>query len=262
MNSLIPSKRTFIRGLLGLAFFSFQSHDLLAQRILPQVWFNENNISDRAINVGDQAMLYGLGSSVSEIKGDYFWEEKFQAAIVYFYPQQIKSLTGGTINLDSLGGVEIRFDLWNNNVEFKTDQEIKIISANKVSNVLIQDDTKSVSQFINPKEFQNPQTKGLFELLASKNGKAFLQSKEILLQRANYNPALDTGSKEPQITKKEHFHFWDGKKLTSIDNKKDVESLLGSFNLDAKKYLKESKNKLKEAEDFKKLAHFIFESNP
>jgi hypothetical protein len=233
-----------------------------AQRILPQVWFNENNISDKTIKVGDKSILYGLGQNNIEIKGDYFWDEGFLKAKVYFYPQQIASKNGGTINLDSLTGIEVRFDLWNNNVEFKSDDGIKVISAKSVSNVLFLNPNASVSQFINPKEFNSANEKGLFELLNSKKGAALLQSKEILIQKPTYNPALDTGSKVPQVIKKDHFHFWDGSKLISIDSKNEVSQLLDSLGLDAKKYLKGSKNRLNSVEDYKSLVHFIFEGHP
>jgi hypothetical protein len=243
-----------------LVFFAIISAS--AQRILPQVWFNENNISDKTIKMGDKSILYGLGQSNIELKGDYFWEEDFLKANVYFYPQQIASINGGLINLDSLFGEEVRFDLWNNNIEFRSEGGIKVISAASVSHVLLLNPNSSVSQFINPKEFTSLNEKGLFELLNSKNDAAVLQSKEILIQKPNYNPALDTGNKEPQITKKDHFHYWDGLRLVSIDNKSEVLQLLNYLGFDAKKYLKNSKNRLNSSGDYKNLAHFIFECQP
>jgi hypothetical protein len=243
----------------AFTFLSFIKTD--AQRILPQVWFNENNISDNAISIGDNSRLYGLGKAITELDGDYFWNEKFEKAKVYFYQQNIISKQSESINLDSLSGVETRLDLWNNQVEFKSEEGIKIISTTKVSTILTLNEDGSVSQFINPIEFGEHKVKGLFELLGFKGGRAFLQSKEVLVQRANYNPALDTGSKEPTITKKNHFYFWKEGNLLAIDNKKDITELLKSLNIDAKKYFKNSGNKLKEPEDYKKLAHFVFETS-
>jgi hypothetical protein len=118
----------------AFTFLSFIKTD--AQRILPQVWFNENNISDNAISIGDNSRLYGLGKAITELDGDYFWNEKFEKAKVYFYQQNIISKQSESINLDSLSGVETRLDLWNNQVEFKSEEGIKIISATKVSTIL------------------------------------------------------------------------------------------------------------------------------
>ncbi|AWV99671.1 hypothetical protein [Arcticibacterium luteifluviistationis] len=244
-----------------LVFLCFMSFQLSAQRILPQQWFTENNFSEVDFSDGGQNKLYGLNDMKSNVKGDYFWNESFQKGKVYFYPQQLGIPNGKTVNLDSLIGIEMRVDLWNNNVEFKYGDEIKVIETAKVSNILSLNDDSSVSQYINPKEFESDHVKGLFELLGSKDGVAFLQSKEISVQRGDYNAALDVGSKEPIITKSNNFHFWNGEALIPIDSKKEVTNMLNVLALDGKGYLKSSKNKLKETEDYKKLAHFVFETS-
>lgn len=243
-----------------LVFLCFMSFQLSAQRILPQKWFTENSFSDLDISDGVQDKLYGLNEIKSNVKGDYFWNETFQKGKVYFYPQQLKTSNGKTVSLDSLINVEVRMDLWNNNVEFKYGDEIKVIETARVSNILSLNGGNSVLQYINPKEFGNDNVKGLLELLGSKDGIAFLQSKEITVQRGDYNAALDVGSKEPIVNKKEHFHFWNGQILSGIDSKKEVMNMLNGLGLDAKAYLKSSKNKLKETDDYKKLAHFVFET--
>jgi hypothetical protein len=243
-----------------LLYLIMAAQPLSAQRILPQVWFNENNISDNSLSIGDNARLYSLGSSTQELKGDYFWNIDFKKSKVYFYPQNIIVSHGKSINLDSLTGVDVRIDLANDNVEFKSGEEIKVISASKVSNILMLNADENVSQYINPIEFKAAEIKGLFELLAFQKGKTFLQSQEVLIQRANYNAALDTGNKEPTIAKKSHFYFWNTTILIPIDNKKDVAELLNSLNIDAKKYFKNSGNRLKDQNDYKKLAHFVFET--
>ncbi len=256
----LPDK-SYMRKIGVLTFFVCLSSLAFAQRILPQVWFNENNISDNSIRVGDASMLYGLNGQASEIEGDYFWSQNFQKAKIYFYPQEYKIAGGGLIQLDSLFGVEVRFDIWNDRVEFKSEKGIKVVSAKKVSHVLQQGREGSISQFINPKEFHRVGLKGFLLILDVREERAFLQSKELLVQRPNYNPALDTGSKDYKIAKKAHFHYWNGSDIMDIDNKKDVTNLLESLGLDAKKYLKNSKNKLKSDEDYKDLAHFVFESD-
>ena len=244
---------TYLTCLSSLAF---------GQRILPQVWFNENNISDKSIQVGDASMLYGLnGQGGAEVEWDYFWKQDFQRAKIYFYPQELKVVSGGLVKLDSLFGVELRFDLRNDRVEFKSPDGIKVIGAEKVSQVLIQDSEGLISQFINPKEFQLASLKGFLMVLGVKGKRTVLQSKEVLVQRPNYNTALDTGSKEYQIAKKNHFYYWNGNHILNIDSKKDVAKLLESLRLNGKKYLKNSNNKLKIDEDYRDLAHFIFESD-
>ena len=253
MKFLMAVKYVFI-------FLLLTGPKLWAQRILPQVWFNENNINDKSLNIGDNSRLYGLDNSTRELKGDYFWDMEFSKAKVYFYPQNITTSPEVSIRLDSLSGVEVRIDLANNNLEFKSGDEIKIISSTKISNILMLNADKSISQFINPTEFGAIEVKGFFEILSFMNGQSFLQSKEVLIQRADYNAALDTGNKEPTIAKKSHFYFWNGEILSAIDNKKDVAELLKSYNIDAKKYFKNSGNKLKDSEDYKKLAHFVFQT--
>ncbi|MGK0139264.1 MAG: hypothetical protein ACI9DJ_002723 [Algoriphagus sp.] len=250
-----------MRKIVLLMYLVSLSSLVFGQRILPQIWFNENNISDKSIQIGDASMLYGLNSHSSDLEGDYFWNQVFQKANVYFYPQELKMISGGIVKLDSLLGVGLRLDLWNDRVEFKSPSGIKVIDAEKVSHILIQESEGSISQFINPEEFQFEAMKGLLMVLGVGGKRVILQSKEVLVQRPDYNSALDTGSKEFKIVKKNHFHYWNGNQILNIDNKKNVANLLESLGLDAKKYLKNSKNKLKSDEDFKDLAHFIFESH-
>lgn len=247
---------------LVLIFFSLTAFQVSAQRIMPTTWSNQiSSFSDVSVDHGGRGVLSGMDQMRANVKGDYFWEESFQKGKVFFYPQQISTPTGESVGLDSLVGVEMRFDLWNNNVEFMHGEEIKIIETAKVSNILSLNEDNSISQYINPKEFDSKNVKGFFELLGARDGIAFLQSKEITVQRGDYNPALDVGSKEPIIGKKDHYHFWDGEELVSIDSKKEVMKMVAALGIDAKSYLKSSKNKLKQADDYKKLAHFVFETS-
>lgn len=252
---MLKTRRPLLFALLFL--LSFKG---IGQRILPQIWFNENNIRDSRFSVGDGSKIYGLSGKSSEENLDYYWEKTFQDAMVYFYPQELKSTDGVLIKLDSLAGIPVRFDLWNNRLEIKTSEEIKVIGLEKVSNLILKNEEDQIEQFINPKEFGLKEVKGLLLLLGSANSRAILCSKELLIQSPTYNAALDTGTKEATVSKKAHFYFWDGQKALPIDSKKEVIEVLDIMSLDSKKYFKESGNKLKSESDYRNLAHFLFHS--
>ncbi len=242
-------KHLFTACLLITAF------SVSAQRILPQSWFNENNISDEAISVGDQSRLFGISALKDDSKLDYYWDKDFKVSKVYFYSQKVNS---GSVISDSVSGIETRIDLWNKRVEFNTANEIKVAEALKVSNIFAINSEKKLFQFINAKEFGSENLTSFFKLLNASENNALLMSKEVIVQNANYNAALDTGNKEATIAKMDHFYYWNGTSLIGIDSKKEVSELLTDLGFNAKDYLKKSCNKLKSEEDYLKLGHYIF----
>ncbi len=251
---LINMKKAIIT-LASVLTFGFTA---TAQRIVPLSFYNNSMIGRTDIKVGDGSALYGLTGLPISDKMDYYWDEHFKLGKVYFLSRTLGAGGENTVEVDSLSGMEVRIDLWYNRMEFKAADQVKILEMNRVTNVLLQEDSEHIAQFVNPAEFGVKDVKGLFKVISMGNNMLILESKELQVQRATYNAALDAGEKETSISKKNHFHLWDGSKLWPINSKKELAPVLESLGIDPKAYFKESKNKLKNEKDYANLGFYVF----
>lgn len=242
-------KKSYLITLLSIAFFSAD-----AQRIMPQGWMDTNNVSDRNISVGSNNMLFGTRQT--NVEGDYYWNKEWQPANVYFYQQKYVGDGGKMVTLDSVNNIGIRFDIWNDVLEFNDASGIKTIPAKYVSNVLTKNEDNSVSQFINPREFGQTGIKGFFELLSAGKKGALLASKEIIKQAPNYVPALGTGNQNAQLVKKDHFYWFLDGKLEEVKSTKDLIGLMVSGQKEVETFAKKNKLKGKSKEDLAAIADY------
>lgn len=223
------------------------------QRVLNPNFYGVGNVK-ADIEIKDGSMSAGMYSVKSQENLDYYWHKPFKKAKIFFTGRSVNS---DEMVIDSLVANEVRLDLWNNRVEFNTDTDIKVMDVSRVVNMIMEEEPNKISQYVHPREFDVQDTKGLFKLLAFKDGMAVLMNKVLSVTQPTYVAALDTGSKEPTIDKKDQFFFWHDGDIQPINSKKEVADILESLGVDAKTYFKESKNKLKSEEDFIKLGYFI-----
>lgn len=243
-------KITFFASL----FLCLSWHTSEAQRILPQRWMDSNNVSDRNINVGDNTMMFGTRNT--DVDGDYYWNKDWQTANVYFYSQKYAAEGGKIVSLDSVNKVELRFDIWNDIVEFNASNGIKTIPAKYVSNVLTKDKNGTIGQFINPREFGRTDIKGFFELLSTGKNGTLLSSKEIIKQAPNYIPALGAGNQNTQLVKKDHFYWFVDGNLQEIKGKNDFLELAKNRKKEVEDFIKKNKLRGKSGEDLKAIADY------
>lgn len=225
-----------------------------AQRVLPNTWYNNGSVQTGSIPITDDKTVGSLFSIPSEENLDYYWDQEFHPAKVYYLGRSVDS---GEIILDSLASKEVRMDIWNNRIEFNTPKEIKIMEMKRVVNILVEEHENDIAQFVHPHEFGINDVKGLMKLLIFKNDKAVLMSKALEVTPPTYVAALDTGNKEATIDKKNKFVLWDGDSVYDINSKKEAKQAMNEMGIDGKSYFKGSKNKLKTEEDYKKLGFFI-----
>lgn len=242
-------RSTYLLCFLCTVFFTVD-----AQRILPQRWMDTNNVSDRNISVGDNTMMFG--TRTTDVDGDYYWSKDWQTANVYFYTQKYVGQGGKMVSLDSVNNVDLRFDIWNDVLEFNAEGGIKTIPAKYVSNVLSKDESGTVSQFINPREFGRTDVKGFFELLSTGKKGTLLTSREIIKQAPNYVPALGAGNQNTQLVKKDHYYWFTNGALEEIKGTKDLVDMTGGEKKAVELYAKKNKIKGKSKEDLKTVADY------
>ncbi len=228
-----------------------------AQKLMPLQWYNNTVTSSANISVKNGTSMQGLNSIANPENLDYYWEKEFKPAKVYFVSRSLYSNGDNKLELDSLSSTEVRVDLWNNRVEFNTPQEIKILDIARVSNMLMQESDNNIVQYIHPMAYGAKQIKGLFKVVYSSENFVVVHSKSLVKTNATYVAALDAGSKEATLDKKDHYHIWDGTQLHEISHKKEASEVLELLGVDAKIYFKESKNKLKTDKDFANFGYYL-----
>jgi hypothetical protein len=213
-----------------------------------------NNVNDRNINVGDNVMMFGTRKA--DVDGDYYWNKDWQTANVYFYTQKYVGQGGKMVSLDSVTNIDLRFDIWNDILEFNAEGGIKTIPAKYVSNVLTKDESGAVSQFINPREFGRRDVKGFFELLSTGNKGILLTSREIIKQAPNYVPALGAGNKNTQLVKKDHYYWFTEGGLQEVKSKKDLLEFMNAYEKQVKVFVKKNKIRGRSKEGLKAIADY------
>ena len=143
---------------------------------------------------------------------------------------------------------KFKYDIRHDVFEFDTDQNLRYLSGGKVIKFEIQDG-KSVRKFYNALYIQRLNANGFVELLQEGDYKLYeLHTFEV--KKADYNKALDVGSRQDKILKKSRFYFYTDKRGELITrSKKKLVSLFGPSSNKAKETLSEKKYKINKKED-------------
>ena len=136
---------------------------------------------------------------------------------------------GMSTKTDSLAGVPVRLDLVSHEVEVRAGaNDIRAAQANRVRYVLMNNAEGSTSLFVNAREFRGEADalNGFVELVAP--GKLLLlEYPYIHVKRANYNPALNVGTKDDELVKQKSWYVVQDKKAVKFSpGKKAVLELM------------------------------------
>lgn len=147
------------------------------------------------IDEGD--ILYGMPLPESKVIGDTYMDTTWRRANVMLYEKE-----------KLIEGFPIRYDIYLDEVEFKGKNGIKVIAGSKVKSFVWADSlTRTHSYFINGKGFRNEDNvpfTGFFEVL-SEGTVPLLKKTNIDIRKADYNVAMNVGSRDDKILKKNKF---------------------------------------------------------
>lgn len=195
------------------------------------------------LSVTNNATLFTIKGEPGKLLGDPYLDTTWQAGNVKFH-----SRIGVSLTADSLAGVPVRLDLSTNEVEIRAGaKDIKAVKATAIRYVDVNNKFGSVSRFVNVHDYQGEAgaLSGFFEQVVT--GKLdLLQHPSVYIRRANYNVAMNTGTKDDEIIKKLDWYVARDKQATRFSpGKKAILELMSDKKDQIETFLKTEKPDLK-----------------
>lgn len=186
-----------------------------------------------------------------EVKGDPYWDKRWGISSVM--------LVKGN---EYIEGYHTRYDINRDEFEFLLrNNEIKVLSGSKVDNMVWLDSTTQLPRFlVSSKQrkytVDNLPLAGFLEVLVEGENLLF---KKIQLEilKPDFNPALNVGSKEEKILKRESFYFAVGASLVRIKSKKSLDALGSDYEQKINQFMKANNIKLNNEGDLVRLFLFL-----
>ncbi|TAF68190.1 MAG: hypothetical protein EAZ55_00365 [Cytophagales bacterium] len=129
--------------------------------------------------------------------------------------------------------INLRYDIFNNQLEVKMEDGIRLLYGNEVKSFEYEDAAKENHVFVNALDFEveNSSTRlnTFFEILARGQRYALFSHQKLEFQEAGYVSALDVGSKSDKINKKETLYLLTAKDAPLKVVKKNKKDFLGLF---------------------------------
>jgi hypothetical protein len=162
----------------------------------------------------------------SDVLGDPYIDAHWGKSSVLLYDSSV------------LKGYLTRYDIRLDEIEFKLSEGVRTLKGNKVRSVLWIDSLKQTTRLIsNGKEFSSDEKlrKGFYEVLV--NGKIVLLKRVLVeILRPDYNIALDVGSRDFRIIKKQKLFFSVNGEIFDL-KRKNLLTTLKAESIDVTSYL-------------------------
>ncbi len=228
-----------MRSLFILSIFLLFGSPLFAQSG-SMTFTTRDRINFSGLIIPQTGVLFGVAGEAGKLIGDNYYDTTFQAGNIRFYGR-----IGAT---DSLGGVPVRYDLVKQEVEVRAStNDIRAAKAPIVRYFLMNNQQGGSNRFVNVREFRGEADDlvGFFEYVAA--GKlGLLQRHTITVKRANFNPALNVGTKDDELVKKrEWFVVKNRQALKFSPSKKALLELMADQQPAIDAFLKDKKPDLK-----------------
>lgn len=200
---------------------------------------NQNNVN----LTSNTFSLFTIKGPAGKLLGDPYLDTTWQAGNVRLYNR-----TGTALPIDSIAGVPVRLDLSANEVEIKAGaNDIRAIKGSAVRYVDMNNRFGTVSRFVNVRDYQGDADKltGFFEQLVTGRFD-LLQHPSVHILKANYNVAMNVGSKDDELVKKlEWYVAWNRKAIKFSPGKKNLLELMADKKDQIDAFLKNEKPDLK-----------------
>ena len=221
-----------------------------AQWAIPKNMRAENTL-DRLSDKGglsNSDLLYGIPMDPGTVVGDNYLNKNWNVATILLYQTEAM-----------IEGYPVKYDIRSNMLEFNSKYGIKVLSAEKVKNLVWIDSlTSEPHYFVNGAEFSKDQvtSRGLLEVVVDGTLPLLLKT-ELVVKQPTYNAAMGSGSKDLKIYKKEIFLYAMDKNMMEIKNKKNVLQAAGSRAPEVETYIKENKINVNKLQGLKQVFELL-----
>lgn len=208
-----------------------------------------------------RSAIYGVEGSKGSIKGDIYLDSAWHMAEVFFYPEIVRRYDPSAS--DSVGGYPVRVEVVDYSVEFKVKDTPKAVEESAIRKIVWMKGDQKVT-LVNTRQYPGVKDmSGFFQVIAE-GSLTILKYTKINLLQPTYSVALDVGTKDYRIIKKEEYYYLRGGKDNGKPEKfKPTKSalldLMRSKKSRVEKYIEENDLNLRKDEDLAKLVAFYNE---
>jgi hypothetical protein len=211
-----------------------------------------DRLSDNGgLNRGD--LIMGIAPPPGRIIGDTYLDKKWNKASLLLFDSE-----------RMIEGYPVKYDIQQDVIEVLTKNGIKIIEGKKIkSMVWIDSVTNTPSYFVNASEYnlEGAALNGFLEVIV--DGTLPLMKRTTIIEKqADYVAALDVGSRDKKILKKESFFYSQKAGLAKIGNKKSLLPAFGEQAQDVEMFIKANKLNVSKTPDLLKAFEYYNSKNP
>jgi len=224
--------------IITLLLFVVSSASALAQSV-NQTPTRKQDVLNRLNNgMSTNDIVNGIPQKGGVIEGTIYLNEQWFPGVIKlkFYDEPI--------NVDKL-----RINVFNNEVELQVDGKIKVVGAHEIIYCSINEGYRK-RYFVSTMEYPvETNLTGFFEVLYDAPT-SLLAHYYTAIKKADYNVALDVGSKNDEILIKENYYVVkENAPLIKVDKRKDVLKICSDFASQMKSFIKNNNLKTSNSKD-------------
>ncbi|MCW5909754.1 MAG: hypothetical protein KIT62_01710 [Cyclobacteriaceae bacterium] len=202
----------------------------------------ERSLSDIAGGVTSGNITYGIPMPKGETIGDFYLDKNWNRISILLYQKDIL-----------LEGYTARWDIKNSRLEIraKNTEETRALEIEKIKSMVWIDSSTSIPRyFVNAKDydFNGSGLPGMFEVLVEGKTTLFKRTTKYV-QKANYNIAMDVGSRDDVIIDKHEYYWATGGQVRELPRGRKMLGLFQDKGAEVKSYVKDKGLRLNKEED-------------
>ncbi len=169
-----------------------------------------------------------IARPASGIEGDPYLNTQWRRANVKLYDVE-----------DEITTYKVQYNIYFDELTFQLPTGVKAIDGSRVKSFVFNGDTTQT--FINAKQFNQDGTplRGFFELLVE-GPSPLLKKYYVIVKDPDYQPALNTGSRNTRITKRTDLYFAKDDEVFEVKGKKKLLAAFGDKSSAMEKFMKDN----------------------
>jgi hypothetical protein len=183
-----------------------------------------------------------------EVEGDPYWDIHWGKGALQFYEKDRWAT-----------GYIMRYNIQRNDFELLFEKTIRVIEGKQIRHMVFLDSLSGKTRFlINAKEYKEEDVPmiGFFEVLV--DGKnALMKYVRLEILKPDFSPALNVGSKNTRIVKKESYFFNIDRSVYRIRSKKSMDSLFSERETEMNLFIKREGIRFNRESDLIKLFSYF-----